>query len=165
MDTIWGVTYSWVQATEVDVSSRPAAFRKTDGWRWFFHKRKLYEVPGLGDLEAIEERFHVRICFKLSINVAGPNLNDVVTVVLQELYLFHSSLVKFVHGKVIDWVDRISGIALWTSVPYAALDFPNCVRFAVETIHQILVNTLLAMVMTSMTNGNVVPKSYVHKHL
>ena len=51
------------------------------------------------------------------INIAGPNLDDVVTVVFQELYLFQSSLVKFVHGKVIDWVDRVSGIALWTSVP------------------------------------------------
>jgi hypothetical protein len=47
---------------------------------------------------------------------------------------------------MIDWIDRISGETLSTTMPQAALHLPHRVCLGVETIDDIFTNPLFTMV-------------------
>ena len=110
---------SRVQATEVDVVYPIVrlGFVKQTGCAGSSTEESITRFQRLRNLEQVEESPHLRVCLKLTVNVAGPSLDEIVAINFKELYIFQSSLVKFVHGEVIDGVDRISSITLWTSVP------------------------------------------------
>ena len=127
-------------------------------------KEGLSRFQGLRDLEVLEECLHLWDDGHLSIDVAGPNLDHVVPIVSKELDLFQSSLVKFVHGEMVDWVDSISSITFWTSVPQTALDFPNRICLCVVSIDEIISNALFAMI-SGVADDDVVTLSDVGQHL
>ena len=48
-------------------------------------KEHLTRFQGFGDLKVVKESLHIRVRSRLSVDFTGPNLDEIVAVIFQEL--------------------------------------------------------------------------------